>query len=251
MVWTYYTLVDADSNDDALAPVLSSPDVEIPIELTLADGTDVRRFPASAVNVLVLSGNKLVEQTKAPSSLKWTVLVTDCRVVTYCEKFDKGGGWVGWGSVGVAVAVTANAVSKARAAHRRKGKVLVGHMRYQWIKDVAASPKIDWRTVGKVRLFATIPVGKESKPIIIELILTSESEALSVANDIVRRASRFRLATDPQLGDHAPAFEALVNVPVREPKVPNHFKRVTWAKYAIPTAYRVVPSTAKIGIAED
>jgi len=90
VVWTYYTLVDADSNDDALAPVLSSADVEIPIDLTPADGTDVRRFPASAVNVLVLSGNKLVEQTKAPSSLKWTVLVTDCRMITYCEKFDKG-----------------------------------------------------------------------------------------------------------------------------------------------------------------
>ncbi len=45
-----------------------------------------------------------------------TVVVTDRRTAFLTTQFDKGGGWVGFGVAGLAVAVTANAVSKRRAA---------------------------------------------------------------------------------------------------------------------------------------
>ena len=80
------------------------------------------------------------------------MFVTDSRVALACEMYDKGGGWVGFGAGGLLVAVTANAVSKARAASRSRGKVLVGHVRYPWLKSVGASTQSGFGTSEAIRL---------------------------------------------------------------------------------------------------
>lgn len=62
-----------------------------------------------------------------------TTILTDRRLAFLTTDFDKGGGWVGFGVVGFAVAASANAVSKQRAARRSGGKVLIGHVRHEWL----------------------------------------------------------------------------------------------------------------------
>lgn len=71
------------------------------------------------------------------------LLVTDARVIIYCDKWTKSGGWIGFGAGGMAVALAANAVSKARASSRRKGKLLVGHVRYHSELPIAADRTVD------------------------------------------------------------------------------------------------------------
>lgn len=65
-----------------------------------------------------------------------TVVVTDRRTAFLTTQFDKGGGWVGFGAAGLAVAVTANAVSKHRAAQRSAGKVAIGQVRHEWLTGI-------------------------------------------------------------------------------------------------------------------
>lgn len=65
-----------------------------------------------------------------------TLVVTDRRTGFLTTEFDKGGGWAGFGVVGLAVAVTANIVSKYRAAQRRAGKVAIGQVRHEWLSGI-------------------------------------------------------------------------------------------------------------------
>lgn len=69
--------------------------------------------------------------------LPGAVAVTNKRVVWACTGFDKGGGWVGFGVVGLTVATTANVMSKRAAKKRSEGKVLAGQARYEWLVSVA------------------------------------------------------------------------------------------------------------------
>lgn len=71
------------------------------------------------------------ESWKLPSDT--TVVVTDRRLAFLTTKFDPGGGWVGFGAAGLAVATVANVVSKQRAAARSAGLVVLGHLRYEWL----------------------------------------------------------------------------------------------------------------------
>jgi hypothetical protein len=65
-----------------------------------------------------------------------TVVVTDRRTAFLTTQFDKGGGWVGFGMAGLAVATTANLVSKRRAAQRSAGRVAIGQARHEWLTGI-------------------------------------------------------------------------------------------------------------------
>ncbi len=65
-----------------------------------------------------------------------TLVVTDQRIAFLTTQFDKGGGWVGFGFAGLAVATTANAVSRRRATQRSAGKVAIGQARHEWLTGI-------------------------------------------------------------------------------------------------------------------
>jgi hypothetical protein len=65
-----------------------------------------------------------------------TVVVTDRRLAFLTTQFDTGGGWAGFGVAGLAIAVTANAVSKHRAAARSAGNVAIGQIRHEWLTAI-------------------------------------------------------------------------------------------------------------------
>lgn len=62
------------------------------------------------------------------------VAFTDRRVTMLTREFGPGGGgYSGFGAVGLSVALVANTVSKHNAKKARAGKVAVGHVRYEWL----------------------------------------------------------------------------------------------------------------------
>lgn len=79
----------------------------------------------------VISSN--AQGWKLPNS---RLVATDRRTAFLTRDFDKGGGWIGFGTAGVLIAGAANAVSILRAKKRSAGLVLVGQMRHEWVHAV-------------------------------------------------------------------------------------------------------------------
>lgn len=247
MAWNFFAIVDATDDDPALYPILSGPDSNCAVQIEASDGQIPVRLWANAARVLGTNpAGQLTSVFPLPSDVTWSVLVTDVRVIVYCEKYDKGGGWAGFGGAGLAVALAANAISKARAAHRRKGRVLVAHVRYPWLERVLATPKVSWLTSERVRLRVNaMPGGTSSRHIMIELELPKHESALSLANEITHRAARYRLAHDPTMQpDQRQRFTDLASAVRRIPSTPSSTQQPTWAEYIMPTNYRVNALTA-------
>lgn len=69
------------------------------------------------------------------------VYVTGSRLVAVCRDYNKGGGWVGGGSlVSHALAAGVNAVSKSRARGEIAGSAFALQIRYLWMRQVASMP---------------------------------------------------------------------------------------------------------------
>jgi len=180
------TIRELDGDGDGLLFPIPSSEVN-GIELEPADGKNV--MTAQVASISVNTGRENSRVVMVPD-VKATLYVTDCRVALACTKFDKGGGYFGLG-VGAVVAFGANAVSKARAAGRRRGRSLVGQVRYPWLTAVGYSPKRGFTTREGLRL----AVRDQERDLLVKLDLTFPKSvvAQTLALEIVRRASSYNL----------------------------------------------------------
>lgn len=242
--YNFFTIIDASDDDDTLYPVLSTPDDIYPVETTQEDG-QVTHFTAARALVQQSSTGGLTTVIRLPSDIKWDVLITDTRVIVYCTKYDKGGRWTGIGA-GAIFALAANAVSMARAAHRRKGKVLVAQVRYPWIATVGGSPREGWRSAENLRFKVDAePGGQGHRHLYLTLVLPRQLDAPSIAHEIGTRCARYRLANDTSMEDKARStFQALASGPKKTP-VASQPGKPSWSWYEMPTSYRVNSVTAK------
>jgi hypothetical protein len=228
-----------DTGDDALYPTVSDASGPANITLDARDGQHVMQVVATSVRVLEVGPAGLKTVVKL-EEVKIDVYVTDSRLALACQKYDKGGGWVGFGAGGVLVAVTANAVSKARAAGRSRGKVLVGHVRYPWLKSVGASSKSGFASSEAIRLeysenHSGGPVCK-----LVDLTLPKNIDATLVAREITRRAAAYRLANYPGMpAEEKAKFASLSEEPPRLAPPPKKFAFVQ-----MPTYYHANTATA-------
>jgi hypothetical protein len=229
------------TGNDALYPGLSDVSSAEVITLDEYDGPNVQKLVATAVQVLEVQGSALKTLVKL-REVKIDVYLTDGRLALACERYDKGGGWVGFGGAGVAVAVTANLVSKARAASRSRGKVLVGHVRYPWLKAIGASAKSSVGTSEAIRLEYAEKLGSATARKLIELTLPKNIDAALVAQEITRRAAAYRLAHYPDMTSEARArFETLSHEPPKPEPAPKKFAFVQLPNYYFVNAKTAYP----------
>jgi hypothetical protein len=173
------------------------------------DGSDVRRILAKAA--LVERDGKRLSRV---SDVRIDVFITDARVALACTKYDKGGGWSGYGAGGLAVALAFNAGSKALAAGRRRGKMLVGQVRYPWLATVGSSAKFGMGS--EERLYFKVKTAQGETQVL--LTLPKNLDAAAIAAEIARRAAAYRLACEPDLEDIKRArFVELTQVQPIEP----------------------------------
>jgi hypothetical protein len=227
-----------ETGNEALFPVLSDPSQPQIIAPDRYDGPNIVRVVATAVRVA--AAGEQVKTLVQLRDVKIDVYVTDGRLAIACEKYDKGGGWVGFGGAGAMVAITANAVSKMRAASRSRGKVLVGHVRYPWVKTVGASSKSGMLSSEAIRLefCEKLPGGTARK--MIELTLPKNIDATLLAQDITRRVAAYRLAHYPDIGqEERVKFAGLSQAPPRLEPLPRKF-----ALCHMPTFYFVSAGSA-------
>jgi len=77
--------------------------------------------------------------------------LSSTRLLLTCDKFERGGGWR---SPSPGMMLAANAISKARAASRTRGRVLVGQMRLRWIARLGYQERHNRKSANTVRLVA-------------------------------------------------------------------------------------------------
>lgn len=246
MSYEIFSIVDASHDDDAIYPTLSGTDAVYPIETDRDDGRTAHVQVSRAWIGEPTANGGLAKTVNLPTDIKWDLLITDCRLIIYSVKYDKGGGWSGWGT-GALIAAGANAVSKARAAHRRKGKVLVGQIRYPWLERLAGSPKEGWRGSEALRFKVDAQAGGPGhRPMYLDLYLPKQLDAVAIAHEIATRAARYRLGKDVhERHEKRAEFEALAASP-RRPAERAKAGQPSWAWYVLPTSYRVNSRTARL-----
>jgi hypothetical protein len=172
--------------DNLLYPQLSEDEEQILADEP-GDGLAVTSFSGSYAFVYNMPRhvrNKLAE-TIGPLH----GFVSDCRVAVSSEKLTRDGSWDGVGPGGV-IATGASAVSAASARSRILGKVMVGHLRYEWIAKI-------WASSGK---HLSLEYVSNDVPRAMEIQVIGGVSVL-MAQDITRRAAAFRLKKNPDLTD--------------------------------------------------
>lgn len=146
--------------------------------------------------------------------IRGRVLITESRITVACSKYEQGGGWWGVGG-GALLALPLNAGSHALAAVRRRGKMLVGQVRYPWIEGVYGQNKEGFKGTEVLRVIVNLG---GTKRVHLQLTLPNNVDAAAVATELIRRAAQFRLAHDPDPLEDAQR-EKLANLANLEPLV--------------------------------
>lgn len=207
------------------------------ILLNSDDGSRVKRATATSVELVHQGKSKRHTQFRL-DAIKAEIVVTDSRVAFAIPKYDKGGGWTGG-----ATAIAINAVSKARASIRSRGKCLVGHLHYPWLLAVghgAAFSLLGKRKHDQLRLGYTTRVNQSKINVWLELDLPRDVSGHSLATEIMVRTVRHRLANNQRLSDEDRAkLESRV-----EEGLPSTVAQGTWTQVVLPGSFVALESTA-------
>lgn len=89
---------------------------------------------ASFTNLQVSQNSKIIFESE--HGLDGKLFITDTRIVLMCDDYESGQFlWAG----NPLITVIASAASSAAAKSRTVGKVLTGHVRYEWLKDIVST----------------------------------------------------------------------------------------------------------------
>jgi hypothetical protein len=201
-MYEFFQIVDGQHDDPTLFPVLSAPEQPLPFEIEPADGNRHDMLESKSVSVAQRTTRGWT-QVRTFRDLRFGVVITDARVVVHCEKWTKGGGWRGFGVGGLAFAAAANVVSHARAAHRRKGKLLVAQVRYPWLAQAGVVSDRRGRPAA-VRLVVNAGTRAEQRLLALD-IAVGHGDPAALAAGIVTLAARFRLAGEPPVPEQEAA----------------------------------------------
>lgn len=185
-------------------------------ELEDGDGTNLAWWEAEAVSATIGRRGQVREVARA-ARIKGAVALTDSRLVFACTEFRTGGGWRGYGLGGAAVAIAANAVSKARSIRETQGFTLVGHVRHEWLGGVTASSS-SWGTsaANAVSLLYADPTG-ENGICRLNLHFPKQQSTAEIARALLKRAVRWQLADtgleEPKRAELAAFLAALPSTP--------------------------------------
>jgi hypothetical protein len=199
--------------------------------------------PALEKNTIVMEdrdGSNVQRLSANEVMFKIDLFITDARFALACSSYDKGGGHTflgGGGALFLDVAV--NSVSKVRAKMRSRGKMLVGQVRYPWLRRVGSTPKTGFGTREKLYLETSVKGGGTTT---LTLWLPNNVSAAQVAAEVARRAAGYRLATKDPDGDLRQTLEALISVKAIDGAT--NAKEIHW--HTLPGAESVDEASARL-----
>jgi len=206
------------------------------------DGFDMQASTSLALRVRAFRGpgqpSKVILEFR---KIQASVFVSDCRVAVACSKYDSGSKLQPLGLGALPVALAYNAVSRSKAAKRRAGNMLVGHVRYPWLISVGFTEKSGMLSTNTLRLGLANPNHPGLKDSLILDIEMPNVNTRELARDVVRRASNYSLThfdgqMPPERRYH---FEELAQGPDVEP-VPRGFASYFFLSPPIPESVATV-----------
>jgi hypothetical protein len=228
------TVRSAGNDDGAMYPVIGGR--KPPIAMEEIDGHDLVVWHATTVAVGEVSGPGILEICRIPQ-IKADVVLTDSRVAVVCAKYVKALGGLLPGVTDVAGPRHGSAAG-GRLAHRRKTRMLVGHVRFPWLSTVGANPGHGVRAEEQVRLTFGENEGGYERLLTLDLTLPQGFDSLEVARTIVRRAAMYRLVYTSVPEADVAAFEALARAGRLVPDAKQ------FAFYTMPSPVWANPGTA-------
>jgi hypothetical protein len=207
---------DGEAPDDPLYP---TPGEEAnDVETLPEDGNWLDPLTAIELNVAEV-GEGGPKRLLHLNKMKAAVLVSEQRVAVACSKYEKGGGYVPFGGVGsLAVAGVANAASKVKAARRRRGKMLVGHVPYAHLMSVGFRPPSGVMQREQLRLSMYDPTESDYRALMLDITLSGNRQSASfLAQQIACWAASAKLREDTSDTERA-ILQPLLEEP--EPLVP-------------------------------
>lgn len=205
LTWKCLRVLSPD-DEDPMYPSIGSG--AYPFELEPDDG-DVKRCIAKGLALHELEASGLKRLLGALKDEDVEVYVTECRVVYVIEKWNKGDRYwgVGLGSTAAALKNVANSVREAR---ERRGRLLMGHIRYNWISDVGAQGPKGLAGNAHLRVVSAGDNFDTKSMLMLDVNMGRDKSVSAIADLIASRAARFWI----QLGDVKPEdrnrFDSLV-----------------------------------------
>jgi hypothetical protein len=200
MEYAILALRTVGEDDGRLYPVLSD---ELAMAVEPLDGEPLC-LTASRLLVRERVAGELVTRLCAENA-KADVLVGDARLAVRCSKFDKG-------VMGIGAAMHAEGNGGARTG---SSEMLVGHVRYPWLRCVGFKPKAGWGSSEELRLgvMARAPDGS-TRELFLDIRFPKGIDSAAVARAAVASAARYHLAYG-ELADEAEqeSWEGLADRP--------------------------------------
>lgn len=122
--------------------------------------------------------------------MKMSVYLSDARIGFHCRNYDAGGGWIGFGGVGLIVAGVANSVSRKNAETKTAGTVLCGHIRYEWIAQLGFICKSSFLNDNTLYI---VYYDSEQTKWEIQLLFAKDVNVEEMANAILKKSSQYKL----------------------------------------------------------
>ncbi len=169
---------------------------EVPdsVELVPDDRETLTPLTATELVVTEIAPGGRKRQILRVNKIKAKVVVTDYRVVVACSKYEKGGGWMAFGGMGaLLIEAAANTASKVRAARRRRGKMLVGHVRHVQLASVGFKPPSGLKQRETLRLGTFDPTVEGFRGLTLDITLAGGQAASFMAEEIASRAAEHEL----------------------------------------------------------
>jgi len=192
MSYNILAVLDASAAD---SPHYPTP-AEVPdsVELVPEDREPLTPLTATELVVTEMSDKGRRQQVMRVSKMKAKVIITEYRVAIACSKYEKGGGWVAFGGIGaLLIEAAANTASKVRAARRRRGKMLAGHVRYVQLVSVGFKPPSGIMKRDTLRLGTFDPTAEGFRVLTLDLTLAGGQSASYLAEQIACRAAHHEL----------------------------------------------------------
>lgn len=165
------------------------------VVFTTADGDSPQHLRATAIRVYDLDKPGKLKKRAWVEDVTIDCTITAQRFAFSCVKYDKGGGWYGGGA-----AILLDAASKIRAAVRRRGKCLVGHIPFSTVMQVGyMSQRRLLFSSEQVRFIVCENIEGTDFRIMVDFQLQKGLSAQFVAHDLAQRIAALRLAQHPAL----------------------------------------------------
>lgn len=166
-------------------------------------GSEVEcRYLAASASIPVAQGDEL----RLWGSQGRDGVLRGYRLTIACSKYEQGGGWKPWSLGAVPVALLANALSKARVARRRRGKMLVGHVRYPWVSSVGVHTANRRRGSDSLRIVLRDPGRAAERSLILSIAVPRGHLAAERACQLAGAVAHHRLDhADGQLDEASTA----------------------------------------------